>query len=370
MNNNLTPVQRHDRNGKLVTRHVSDASGSSTAMGSVPAPKLAVLTDKTSLTEGLRLVPSQERSKRRDESGVPVTYREEPLFGASDVEMYGVLSVTAPATALSLLADGVLSAQEAEERLSAEGRENELVDNAYLAHQMLLRRVPAEFYLMGLERLSEEQLRDVDPELLADYSEFFAIRSIMRKDSPQIADEVLAGEIRLADVREIGIDHLKTGGRLEIARPALKELKRGTRKFTVRDLTKALQRRISSDVAAEVGYMMQYGTEAADQLNCLGVGTFGGLTIGDLVKEVVSDGASSQEEALAVINYTERLIHDSRPRLRVNLANVNETLGKGKFLYKAGVDVQYAAERIMDEEIRDIASSFSGLHQAVGGGWL
>jgi hypothetical protein len=190
----------------------------------------------------------------------------------------------------------------------------------------------------------------------------------MRKDSPQIADEVLAGEIRLADVREIGIDHLKTGGRLEIARPALKELRKGTRKFTVQDLTKALQKRISSDVAAEVGYLMQYGTEAADQLNCLGVGTFGGVTIGDLVKEVTSDGASSQEEALAVINYTERLVKASW--LRVNLATVNEILGKGKFLYKAGVDAQYAADRIRDEEPRDIASSFSGLHQAVGGGWL
>jgi hypothetical protein len=190
----------------------------------------------------------------------------------------------------------------------------------------------------------------------------------MRKDSPQIADEVLAGEISLADVREIGIDHLKTGGRLEIARPALKELKKGTRKFTIRDLTNALQKRISDDVAAEVGYLVQYGSEAAGRLSCLGVSMLGGQTIGDLAKRVNSDGAYSQEEALALVNYIERVVHASQ--FRVNMANLSYAMGEGKFLYIAGVDAQYAGERFGKEEPRDIAASYSGLHQAVVGGWL
>jgi hypothetical protein len=297
-----------------------------------------------------------------------VPYRTEPVFEASDVEMYAVLSVTEPNAALELLAAGVRSAEEAVGYLSTEGRDGELTDNAAMSREMLSRRVAVEFYLMGMERLSEEQVRNADPELLADYLDFFAIRSIMRKDSPQIADEVLAGEISLADVREIGIDHLKTGGRLEIARPALKELKKGTYHFTVQDLTKALQKRINSDVAAEVGYLVQYGSEAAGRLKCLGVGIFGGKTIGDLAKAVNPDGVSSQEEALAAVHYTERLVKTSG--VNVNLANMSDVLGEGKFLYVAGVDVQYAAERIRKEEPRDIAASYSGLHKAVGGGWL
>lgn len=368
MNNNLTPVQRYDRNGKLVTRHVSDAAGSSTAMGNVPAPMLSSSENKPSLTEGLRLVPSQTFSKRRTDSGAPVTYGTEPVFEASEVEMYDVLSVASSDAVVGLLTAGVRSAEEAVDRLSAEGRASELTGSGFIAREMLSRRVAVEFYIMGMERLSEEQVRNADPELLADYLEFFAIRSIMRKDSPQIADEVLAGEISLADVREIGIDHLKTGGRLEIARPALKELKKGTREFTVQDLSKALQKRIGNDVAAEVGYLTRYGAEATGRLSCLGVSIFGGKSIGDLVVAATIDGPSSQEEALAAINYTERLVKASN--ISVNLANVIEVLGKGKFLHGAGVDVKYAAERIRNEEPRDIASSFSGLHQAVGGGWL
>ena len=368
---NLIPEQRHDRNGKLVTRHVKHEGHLSSSMTSVPAPKLPSAA-KDSLTAGVRLVPSQERIKRRDASGYPVTYKDDAAaFDASDVEMYGVLSVAPPATALRLLAGGVRSAEEAVERLAAEGREDELLDNAGVAHQMLLRRVSAEFYVMGLERLSDEQLRSADPELLADYSEFFAIRSIMRKDSPQIADEVLSGEISLSDVREVGIDNLKTGNRLETARPAFKELKNGTAKFTVQDLSKALHQRNPYDVAAEVGYMVRYGTEAIHQLRRLGVGVFGGMTIGEMASTLNPYVRVPQEELFSIINYTGRLVEASDMVFDTTSYNkVREVLEKGKFLHDAGVDVQYAAERIHDEDTQVIVATFNGAHKSMSSGWL
>jgi hypothetical protein len=71
---------------------------------------------------------------------------------------------------------------------------------------------------------------------------------------------------------------------------------------------------------------------------------------------------------LAAINYSERLVAASG--MDVENLNVAEVLRKGKFLNEAGVDVRYAAERIHNEEPRDIAASFGGLHKAVGEGWL
>jgi len=371
--NNLIPVQRLDRNGKLVTRHVKLDAGSPAEKVNVPAPSLSISGNNPALAEGWRLVPSQTIQKKRVESGAPITYGVESIFTASDVEMYTVLSVAAPDAALGLLVDGIRSAEHAVEFLTAEGRESELADGVWMAREMLSRRVPAEFYLMGISRLSDEQIRSATPELLADYHEFFAIRSIMRKDSPKIADEVLAGEIRLADVREVGIDHLKTGNRLEIARPALKELKKGTDKFTVQDLSDLLQKRLFGGALVDaVSYMMQYGSSSSGLLlHRLGVGGFGGMTLDEMTKILYPHEDDPQEKGFAVIDYTARLLDSSGLAVDTySKDRVFRVLSKGKFLHEAGVDVQYAAERIRDEEPREIAALFNGTHQAVGGGWL
>lgn len=365
---NLIPEQRLDRNGKLVTRHVRSEGGASFSLPYVPAPKLSISGNDPSLIDGWRLVPSQTNKKQRTESGASAPYGTAPVFEASDVEVYSVLSVTSPATGLQLLADGVRIASEAIRRLTEEGREDELVDHSDMARQMLLRRVPAEFCIMGLERLSEEQRATSDPELLADYLEFFSIRSIMRKDSPKIADEVLSGEISLAHVREVGIDHLKTGGRLEIARPAFKELQKGTAEFTTDDLAHALyENRGAYEVRSHVDYMIKYGKSSLERLRNLGVGTFGGMKIGDLAARVTGE----DEEAIDVIEYTSRLVDSSglKPDTR-SWGGMTELLEKGRFLHDAGVDVQYAAERIHAEEPREIAASFHDTHKAVGSGWL
>jgi hypothetical protein len=339
-------------------------------MGRVPAPQLSPVVPRNSLTEGLQLVPSQEKQKGRTQSGGTARYREPVSFEANDVEMYSVLSAASPATALRLLTDGVRSAEEAVARLSAEGADNEVEDNTGIAHEMLSRRVPAEFFIMGMQRLSEEQVSTATPELLADYLEFFSIRSIMRKDSPKIADEVLSGEISLADVRKVGIDNLKTGDRLELARPAFKELQRGTAKFTVRDLTSLLERGRTSPVEMRLQreYLLRYGNESLKALSVLGVSHhFSRHSLVTLGANLYPDAKEIPDEALAVIEYTERLVRTSG--LTVD-DRIRDVLNKGKLLYDNGVDVEYAAERIHDEDPQVIAATFNGTHRAVSSGWL
>lgn len=372
MNSNLIPVKRPDRHGKLVTRHVKADAGASKAMGKVPAPSLSISGNNPALAEGWRLVPSQTLQKKRIGSGAAAAYDMEPVFTASDVEMYTVLSVASPEAALGLLADGVRSAEQAVESLTAEGREDELTGSIYMSREMLARRVPAEFFLMGRERLTADQIADASPELLADYHEFFAIRSIMRKDSPKIADEVLRGEIRLADVRAVGIDQLKTGDRLEIARPALKALAGGAAKFTTEDLSGLLQKRLFGDrLVLAVDYMIQCGGESSRLLKGLGVGGFWGMTLEEMADKLYPDVETPREEAFAVIDYSARLMDASG--MEVDLCSkedVTEVLRKGQFLHESGVDMQYAAERIREDDVQTITALYNGAHRAVSDGWL
>lgn len=366
--NNLVPVQRRDRNGKLVTRHVKADAGMPSSMMSVPAPKLGQVASGDSIIDGIRTYPSQGKSKARSASGMEAAYGETPAFEASDIEMYSVLSVTTPSTALELLAAGVKSGDEAEEWLFTEGRVGELENHAEEARQMLSRRVAAQFYLMGIERLTDEQVATAKPELLHDYLEFFAIRSIMRKDSPAVADEVLSGEIRLSDVRDVGIDNLKTGNRLEIARPAFKALKQGTDKFSIEDLRHALLQFGSyNNVAAHVGYLLKFGSDSLARLNNLGAGSIGGMNLGDLADRT----GASDEDTLDVIDYTSRLVEASGLKVKPrSWGDIADLLEKGKLLHDSGVDVQYAAERIHDEEPQVIVATFNGTPKAVSSGWL
>lgn len=239
---------------------------------------------------------------------------------------------------------------------------------------MLLRRVPAEFFIMGMQRLSDEQVGSATPELLADYLEFFSIRSIMRKDSPRIADEVLSGEISLSDVREVGIDHLKIQNRLEIARPALKELQRGTDKFTVKDLASLFQKEYISpaELKLQRDYMIRYGSGSLSGLSVLGVDSrFSGTSLVILATNLYPEAKEPRPEALSVIDYTARLIQASGITKKIISSNsFGEATKVGKLLYEAGVDVQYAAERINDEDPQVIAATFHGTHKAVSSGWL
>jgi hypothetical protein len=371
MTNSLIPVKRPDRNGKLVTRHVKPDTGASKVM-SVPAPSLSISGNNPALADGWRLVPRQTVAKKRDESGVAAAHGEEPVFIASDVEMYTILSVASPDAALELLAGGVRSAEHAVEFLTAEGRESELVDGVGMAREMLARRVPAEFFVMGFQRLSAEQVEGASSELLADYSEFFAIRSIMRKDSPKIADEVLRGEIRLADVRAVGIDHLKTGDRLEIARPALKALAAGSEKFTTEDLSGLLQKRLfGGELVSAVEYMIQCGGESSRLLKGLGVGGFWGMKLDEMADRLYPDVEIPREEAFAVIDYSARMVDASGMDLDLcSKEDVTEVLRKGQFLHESGVDVQFAAERIREDDVQAIIAMSKGVHRAVSDGWL
>lgn len=368
----LIPVQRADRNGKIVTRHVKEDAGAPGAKSVPPPSILSASTPQVTFRGPIN--PSQSKPKQRDAAGGQARYTQKPVaFTASDVEVYGVLSVAQPATALRLLAQGVSTADTARAALMKEGREHELVDNAWMSNQMLQRRVNSEFYLMAVERLTDEQMASASPEFMADYIEFFGIRSIMRKDSPKIADEVLAGAIRLADVREVGIDSLKTGNRLEIVSTAFRVLASGDAKFTTQELGSLLRKSLyGRELEYAVDYMVQRGGDASRRLKLLNIGGFGGLSLNEMEAHLYPDEDDAQAKAFPVIDYASRMVEAENGLTveRYEKSSVTAVLSISKMLHDAGVDVEYAVARIHDQEPREIAASYEGLHNAVGGGWL
>lgn len=202
----LTPEQRLDKNGRLVTRHVRSTPAATTATV-MPAPTLRAAPAKERKAKtvqnehkGIEMRASLDRRLRdicRAESRVYSIAR----FTCSDAEAYDVLSVTGnPANALCLLAAGIRTQQHARKFLAKNGLTDLAADNSEVVDECISRGLPAIPVLLSLADF-HLSLRDRWPAYY-DAVEAQSVRAL--RDKTNIPHLVLTGQVSLQDVRTVG----------------------------------------------------------------------------------------------------------------------------------------------------------------------
>lgn len=268
---NLIPEKRMDKTGKLVTRHVRPPAASQTA------PALPVAAIPTAPLRGLTEAPvkTQHRTHYRfiPPADYPDSYKDiaprlggsEHLhmggFHATDYEVYGVLSVTDPGTALALLEYGSRSADEAEHTLRTLGLEHLLKDNSDLATGAMVRRIFPETYL-----------RKATPDVLAsehalDYLQ--VVNMNVLENYSEMHTGVLNGTMRLEDIKSIGIDRIRNAGDWAAVKKVLTGLADGSAAYTAEEAGALIERYANAPRATMFQALLlaqRYGADVALEL--------------------------------------------------------------------------------------------------------
>lgn len=245
----LVPEKRTDRNGRAVTRHVRAGSPASKSAAAIPPPRAAKASDGSDRPEA-RLRPKQREQQRFVLKHLalpsspalgqgPTPYQTAYEFTASAAEFYDVLSVAAEADAVRLLRAGCRSAEEASEKLARGG--GEPLDRRELVDELLRRNISpqamAEYGLAhGTPAVDAHSVKAA-----ADAVELYAISALRTRDLYfEVLREVLDGQIRIEDIKAVGVTRLKTGSRLQASKELLRTLACGDAKFTAADVRWAL----------------------------------------------------------------------------------------------------------------------------------
>lgn len=202
--NNLVPEKRLDKNGVLTTKHVRAAKPLATGR-SLPAPALSTAPKEQPRVKAKQPTKRQLQSCLRHISVVRhetdkgledrLGVSHDDSFSASDAQIYSVMSVASHGDAITLLKDGIRTAEEAVERMDEVGLGRLVEDNSALAVELVNRRVYPETYFSVLGNHGDDY-----PHFL-DYVEYLSIDSFF--DFHELGMGIKEGKIRLADVKAI-----------------------------------------------------------------------------------------------------------------------------------------------------------------------
>lgn len=238
----LIPVQRPDKTGKVVTRHVKADPLAGKVRTAMPAPSLGA--------KPTRKQPAfKPRAKQRElkrETGVwgdmdgriertGITQKSYYYaFTASEEEIYGVLSVVPRhSNAVKLLSEGVRSAEEARNYLSRYNLDDFIMDRSAFTDEAMRKNVRVEDFvthtgIIGYVKPHHEPSNAADAML-------FAASPLMDGNHAAMVD-ILEGRVSYDDMKHIGTGKLKAWGRVKGILPLLRKLKQGDAPCTIDDL--------------------------------------------------------------------------------------------------------------------------------------
>lgn len=244
---NLIAEKRVDKNGVLTTKHVRAGAKTASAKTAMPAPKLAAKAASRTYK-----APTASQLKRSHRSftasmenpdpqllealGLPPTnelgiYR----INASANELYEMMARTSNGNALALIDAGYKSVPEAMQFLTDHGLEH-LEEPFPVALEAQERRIPIEKFVNATRDASPEQL--ANPNFM-DYMEATGIAAFSEFRS--LPDHIFHGEIRLSDMKDVGVTRIGTSIGWDVTEGALRKIADGTAGYSSGDLKKVLE---------------------------------------------------------------------------------------------------------------------------------
>lgn len=258
MNSNLVAVQRPDKTGKVVTRHVRSSPVQKSGTSAMPAPSVTKAAPMRKYTAAQKKQKPREYSiAMYDGDAQWRDYNKELLdtahgklkFTASNAEMFDVLSaVDKPGSALTLLNLGITTADEARAHMKGLGVEQTSKERAGLIDLAVRRGMGMNFFLDHVETF-EEALRenpDHDPDNVIDSIAFYTSR--LSGGNGETRTAILEGRISHKDIKAIGVPVLASRRRMKVMHDSLIKLNSGTADFTTDDMKELLRMAASEDL--------------------------------------------------------------------------------------------------------------------------
>ena len=404
MKNTLIAEVRPDKDGKLVTRHVRVDKGAAGAAKALPSPVLSA----SQQPKKRRAFKANEQQLRNINYGIAINHPDpenwgphvigEPhrelkavrfteiekrkaegnwyRFQCSEIEYYSVLSVVRPFDAMNLLHRGIRSADEAVEFLHKNGIEHLSADYSAYTDELLRHRIGPNMAAVYLDSIIDA---DADPQLAADWVKMCSQKSMLDK-AVVIKDEMLSGEVTIADLKAVGVKNLAPDIKT-VAQYIIHSKNDGNPDFTLDDIAEVMSGEVDT-IAYEksIGRTNAFGREPDYNRNIeprLAVARFHGAQAGSIYSIATSmydyqnrrmkESGTVDEKRLAdltfftsKINVSLHLKADFEAMIElhesgVSPADVNEFLTK--------------ADKKMSTSVR-LAAAKEGIHSVISGGWL
>lgn len=377
---NLIPEKRLDKNGVLTTKHVRAAGKPAVAKRQAPAPTLGESGKKKA-----KLRPKQVEQRYRNFHFHPVIDGDkrllagrpvqDPIFTASDAEIYDVLSVTDSANAILLLEKDVRSAEEARVYLRKMDAGDLIRDYSGLMDEMLARNVSPEDTSNALLRLEvHHKLRPNQIDYSANHPDTIEFLSTSAFENMRgrtnFMKDILEGRINFGDIKAIGTTRLKPYDRLYFLRDILARKQSGERDYDTDDIKKFLDKSSASGLVqghfkSVIHLFDELGMDGVDKLDDLK--TFSS----HFWEEVKNDEESTRflvERSLYFAQLSEALQNGPERSGRYWGKDFKED---ATLLRNSGVEIDDAT-RLMSEGMtaQQVVGVVNGIETAVADGWL
>jgi hypothetical protein len=379
--NNLTPEKRLDKNGVLTTKHVRAVGKPVAVRRQTPAPTLGEAGKK----KKVKLRPKQVEQRYRNFHFHPVVDGDkrlldgrpvqDPIFTASDAEIFDVLSVTDSANAILLLEKDIRSADEARAYLREMDAGDLIRDYSGLMNEMLARNVSPEDTSDAILRLDLHLARRPNQ---SDYSEnypdtieFLSASAFENmRGRTNFMKDILEGRISFGDIKAIGTTRLKPFDRLYFLRDILARKQSGERDFDTDDMKRFLDKSSTSGLVqghfkSVIHLFDELGMEGVDKLDDLK--SFSSY-FWEEMKNDDEDTRFLVERSLYFAQLSEALQNGPE---RSGRYWGKEFQQDASLLRNSGIEIEDAT-RLMGEGMtaQQVVGVVNGIEAAVSDGWL
>lgn len=350
--NPLTPQQRMDKNGKIVTRHVRTGTSSSASI-SIPAPSKVAITNDA---------PTKKWRQRADEWPADEAlkdfcshYQRERSYvvECTDNEVYEVMGAVSGANALPLLCAGVRSKEDTVAFLENHGFAHLIEDNEAVMMDAQRRELLPVHVMKFMEAFGHYR-----SDKFLDAMETFSMTGLrtMQGIPPKEATwMVLLERISLSDIKKIGPTRISNAGTTGYPiLDTLAELHSGTSKYDSGELRKLLSLKGIHSIQQTMQTAEKYGMPMALRI----ARNIGSLSLHEMEKLISEYGEDGFEETSRYINYV------------IDLTGRHD-MDSIKSLYHSGVDMKDAARGI-NEGLTDyqIIATGKDVEAPLAKGWL
>jgi hypothetical protein len=364
--NELTPEQRVNKRGVLVTKHVRASPKEKSSRAKLPAPAASPATKKKDprTIRSKRSFSDWEHMSDSRFARTPGNYE----ITANDEEMYSVLGIAEAGNAFALLERGVYNADEAKELLRKMDAEDLMIDQNDLMQELLNRNISPKDTASLLPLIPDEWTASPH---IADAIEFSAYDEFEgRWGASAVRRYILAGNIRLADIKTIGIRHLGRVDNLAVMTDTLVRLGNGESQRTAAETAVFLERASKEGVVEDslrngLALFEKHGAEAIDRLE----------HIESFSVRYRPSEAGDADEAVDRVLYeallAEALVRLGKPESGSYAYWTQEYPDESNLLRTEGISIEEAAQRMYDGlTARQIIAVSKGVSVSVSDGWL
>lgn len=220
----------------------------------MPAPKLPSSRQSGKSKGSADYNPLLYRKVSPEIAAIPKGAKFAPVMSFPDSLMFELSSIVSPEDAITLASRGVKSKDEAMALLDKRGVTGVLVERGEYAEAASRSGISAHAFLTFMMK---QPPAGHDPQLFADAASLYHLKAARESD---LTVEVLSGNVRLSDIKAVGVTRIAASNDRNSVLSALRAIKNGTVPYDADEL-KSLLEKPTRHVARSLDLAGMFGTE-------------------------------------------------------------------------------------------------------------